>query len=115
MTQLYIYIVCFSSLLGASEIYPYFPSSTAMHLKTGLSIFYTAGYVAAGFQYIEFTLGNTSYTENTASTILFSTALSLILKDHHRLSWSEPKHIGVLGLWHVMINVYLPYNKLIEN
>ena len=56
MTQLYIYIVCFSSLLGASEIYPYFPSSTAMHLKTGLSIFYTAGYVAAGFQYIEFTL-----------------------------------------------------------
>ena len=56
VTQLYIYIVCFSSLFDASEIYPSFPSNKAMHLKTGLSIFHTAGYVAAGFQDVEFTL-----------------------------------------------------------
>jgi len=43
-------------LFDASEIYPSFPSNKAMHLKTGLSIFHTAGYVAAGFQDVEFTL-----------------------------------------------------------
>ena len=96
VTQLYIYRECFSSLFDASEIYPYFPSNKAMHLKTGLSIFHTAGYVAAGFQDVEFTL--LAQMEELQFIITFSSVFYLYNLDITivilLLKWTT-KHSGI--------------------